>query len=144
MRSILQTGSLSMAKFKIFLKNTLLLTFTSLIMRTVGVYYNLYLTDRLGADGMGLFTLTGSVYGLAVTLATSAVTLASTRLVSEAMGESVDGKERESGRILAAMKVCIKHKDIISCSELFESSTVSITSCTFNYICHNYTSYGFV
>ncbi|MBQ7354988.1 MAG: oligosaccharide flippase family protein, partial [Clostridia bacterium] len=96
-----------MAKFKIFLKNTLLLTLTSLIMRTVGVYYNLYLTDRLGADGMGLFTLTGSVYGLAVTLATSAVTLASTRLVSEAMGESVDGKERESGRILAAMKVCI-------------------------------------
>jgi stage V sporulation protein B len=96
-----------MAKFKIFLKNTLLLTLTSLIMRTVGVYFNVYLTGRLGADGMGLFTLTGSVYGLAVTLATSAVTLASTRLVSEAMGESVDGKERESGRILAAMKVCI-------------------------------------
>ena len=96
-----------MAKFKIFLKNTLLLTLTSLIMRTVGVYFNVYLTGRLGADGMGLFTLTGSVYGLAVTLATSAVTLASTRLVSEAIGESTDGKERESGRILAAMKVCI-------------------------------------
>lgn len=100
-------GSVHMAKFKVFLKNTLLLTLTSLLMRTVGVYYNLYLTDRLGADGMGLFTLTGSVYGLAVTLATSAVTLASTRLVSEAMGESTDGKERESGRILAAMRACI-------------------------------------
>lgn len=96
-----------MAKFKLFLKNTLLLTLTSLLMRSVGVYFNVYLTDRLGSDGMGLFTLTGSVYGLAVTLATSAVTLAATRLVSEAMGESTDSSEKESGRILAAMKVCI-------------------------------------
>ncbi|MGM9648250.1 MAG: oligosaccharide flippase family protein [Eubacteriales bacterium] len=96
-----------MAKFKIFLQNVLLLTATSLLMRSVGVYFNVYLTDRLGADGMGLFTLTGSVYGLAMTLATSAVTLAATRLVSEAMGESTDGDHRESGRILAAMKACI-------------------------------------
>lgn len=96
-----------MAKYKVFLQNTLLLTLTALLMRTVGVYYTVYLTDRLGADGMGLFTLTGSVYGLAITLATSAVTLAATRLVSEAMGESADGPEAESGRILAAMKVCI-------------------------------------
>ncbi|MBQ8383493.1 MAG: oligosaccharide flippase family protein [Clostridia bacterium] len=96
-----------MAKFKIFLQNVLLLTATSLLMRSVGVYFNVYLTDRLGADGMGLFTLTGSVYGLAMTLATSAVTLAATRLVSEAMGQSTDGSEKESGRILAAMKACI-------------------------------------
>ncbi len=96
-----------MAKIKIFLKNTLLLTLTALLMRSVGVYFNVYLTDRLGSDGMGLFTLTGSVYGLAVTLATSAVTLAATRLVSEAMGESTDGQAQESGRILAAMKACI-------------------------------------
>ncbi|MBO5778986.1 MAG: polysaccharide biosynthesis C-terminal domain-containing protein [Clostridia bacterium] len=104
-----------MAKFRIFLKNTLLLTLTSLLMRTVAVYYNVYLTKRLGADGMGLFTLTGSVYGLAVTLATSAVTLASTRLVSEAMGESIQGKEQESGRILAAMKVCILYSLFFGC-----------------------------
>lgn len=96
-----------MAKIKIFLQNVLLLTATSLLMRSVGVYFNVYLTNRLGADGMGLFTLTGSVYSLAMTLATSAVTLAATRLVSEAMGESTDGSEQESGRILAAMKACI-------------------------------------
>lgn len=96
-----------MAKFKLFFKNVLLLTATSLLMRTVGVYFNLYLTRRLGADGMGLFTLTASVYGFALTLATSAVTLAATRLVSEAIGESTDSKATESGRILAAMRVSI-------------------------------------
>lgn len=96
-----------MAKFKIFLKNTLLLTLTSLIMRTSGVYFNLYLTDRLGTDGMGLFTLTGTVYSFAIILATSAVTLASTRLVSEAMGDADLCSAKESGRILSAMGVCI-------------------------------------
>ena len=100
-----------MAKFRLFLKNTLLLTLTSLLMRTAGVYFNLYLTDRLGADGMGLFTLTGTVYGLAIILATSAVTLASTRLVSEAMGvargDAHHDSAKESGQILAAMGQCI-------------------------------------
>ncbi len=96
-----------MARFKLFLKNVLLLTLTSLLMRTVGVYFNLYLTNRLGSEGMGLFTLTGSVYGFAITLATSAVTLAATRLVSEAMGEAAPGKE--SNTILAAMKAAIRY-----------------------------------
>ena len=100
-----------MAKFRLFLKNTLLLTLTSLLMRTAGVYFNLYLTDRLGADGMGLFTLTGTVYGFAIILATSAVTLASTRLVSEATGiaggDAHHDSAKESGLILAAMRQCI-------------------------------------
>lgn len=100
-----------MAKFRLFLKNTLLLTLTSLLMRTSGVYFNLYLTDRLGADGMGLFTLTGTVYGFAIILATSAVTLAATRLVSEAMGDATGNarsdEAKESGQILAAMRQCI-------------------------------------
>ncbi len=55
-------------------------------MRAVSVYFNVYLTGRLGAEGIGLFTLVSSVYGFAITFATSAVNLASTRLVSEALG----------------------------------------------------------
>lgn len=111
-----------MAKFRLFLKNTLLLTLTSLLMRTTGVYFNVYLTDRLGADGMGLFTLTGTVYGLAIILATSAVTLASTRLVSEAMGDAKCDPAKESGRILAAMRVSILYSlsfGLLACVLLF-------------------------
>ncbi len=95
-----------MARFRIFVQNVFLLTLTSLLMRTVGVWFNLYVTDRLGSDGMGLYTLIMSVFSLAVTVATSAVTLAATRLVSEAMGEAGG---RESPKILAAMKVCIRY-----------------------------------
>ncbi len=95
-----------MAKLKVFIRNVFLLTLTSLLMRTVSVSFNLYLTERLGSDGMGLFSLVMSVFNLAVTVATSAVTLAATRLVSEAMGESGG---RESPKVLAAMKVCIRY-----------------------------------
>lgn len=71
-----------------FLRSVFLLTGTAIIMRAVSVYFNVYLTERLGAEGIGLFTLVTSVYGFAITFATSAVNLASTRLVSEALGQN--------------------------------------------------------
>lgn len=69
-----------------FAINVLLLTAASALMRAIGVRFNVYLSARLGTDGLGLFTLTMSVYSLAVTLATSAVGFAATRLVSESIG----------------------------------------------------------
>lgn len=77
-----------MSKFRRFLSGVLILSATSFLMRAIGVRFNLYLTDKLGAEGLGLFTLTMSVYSLAVTFATSAVGLAATRLISEAIGGS--------------------------------------------------------
>ena len=68
-----------------FIYNGLVLTAAAIIMRTVSVSFNAYVTSRVGAEGIGLFTLTLSIYGFAVTLATSGVNLASTRLIAEAM-----------------------------------------------------------
>lgn len=44
-----------MKNTKRLLINTLTLSATSFIMRTVGVAFNVYLTGRLGAAGIGLF-----------------------------------------------------------------------------------------
>lgn len=101
-----------MARFRLFIKNVFLLTLTALLMRTIGVWFNLYVTEKLGSDGMGLYSLIMSVFGLAVTVATSAVTLAATRLVSEAMGET---EGRESPKVLTAMKVCIRYSLFFGC-----------------------------
>ncbi|MBQ9132334.1 MAG: hypothetical protein IJX62_07685, partial [Clostridia bacterium] len=51
--------------------NALLLTAASLLMRTVGVWFQVTLSNRVGAEAMGLFSLMGGVYGFALTLATS-------------------------------------------------------------------------
>lgn len=44
-----------MKNTKRLLINTLTLAATSFLMRTVGVAFNVYLTGRLGAAGIGLF-----------------------------------------------------------------------------------------
>ena len=84
-----------------FVRAVLLLAVTGLIMRGVSVYFNVYLTSKLGSEGMGLYTLICSVYNFAFTFATSAINLASTRLVSEALGK---GNHRG---VRSAMARCI-------------------------------------
>ncbi len=84
-----------------FVKNVLLLTATSLVMRSVSLSFNLYLKNKLGNDGVGLFSLIMSVFSFAVTFATSGISLLATRLVSEALGR---GKPAEAK---VAMRKCV-------------------------------------
>jgi stage V sporulation protein B len=91
---------------KRFLINGLILTATSLFMRIVGVSFNSFISRKIGADGMGLFTLIMSVYGFTVTVASSGVSLASTRLCAEA----IDYKHR-----CAALRRCLLYAGTCGC-----------------------------
>lgn len=84
-----------------FIRGGISLTAVALLMRTVGVSFNAYVSTTVGAAGMGLYGLMMTVYSFAVTFATSGVNLAATRLVSEAMGR---GDPAEAGR---AMRRCL-------------------------------------
>ena len=64
-----------MKNVKAFFMNTLLLTATALLMRTIGVAFNAYLSQKIGEAGIGLFQLIMSVYTLAVTFASSGIRL---------------------------------------------------------------------
>ena len=77
-----------MTSKKQFLKSGLMLACVALLMRSVSLAFNAYITDRVGAEGMGLLSLTMSVYGFAVTFATAGVALAVTRLVAAALGRA--------------------------------------------------------
>lgn len=68
-------------------RNALLLAAASLLMRTVGVSFQVYVSNRAGAEAMGLFSLLTGVYGFALTLATSGIHLGVTRLVVDAVGK---------------------------------------------------------
>ena len=69
---------------KTFICNSLLLTLSAVLMRAVGVGYNIYISNRVGAEVMGLYSLVTNVWGFALTLATSGINLAATRCVAEA------------------------------------------------------------
>jgi len=70
-----------------FLKDLLILSFSSLFMRGVGVVWSGYLSRRMGAGAMGLYSVVSNLYGFAVTLAVAGIGLAVTRLVSEREGD---------------------------------------------------------
>ena len=55
-----------MSHLRTYVKNALVLVGASLLMRGVSLAFNAYLSRKIGAEGMGLFTLTMSVYGFAV------------------------------------------------------------------------------
>lgn len=76
-----------MKRTKVMFYNLLLLTGVSLIMRLVSLVFNVYVTGKIGAGGIGLYSLIMSVGGFAITFATSGVNLASTRMVAEAQGK---------------------------------------------------------
>lgn len=68
---------------KKFLINGLVLTFTSLIMRSIAMIFNIYISNKIGAEAVGLFSLVMSIYLFFVTIATSGLNLACTYLVAE-------------------------------------------------------------
>ncbi len=89
--------------------NAFLLSLVALIMRGISVSFGVYVTGKVGAEGMGLLTLCGGVYGFLITLATSGINMAVVRLVSSALPEdnlrSIDKKG--STRVRKIMKNAI-------------------------------------
>lgn len=60
-----------MKKAKIILINGCILTISALFMRFISLGFNVYLSNELGAETIGIFTLVMSVYLFFVTIATS-------------------------------------------------------------------------
>ena len=78
-------------KTKKIVKDTLILTFVSLLMRGIGLMFSSFLSDAIKAEGLGLLELILSVCGFAVSLAGSGIKLTTIRLTvsAKARGMSV-------------------------------------------------------
>ena len=104
-----------MDRLKKFFVNGLLMTVVSIVIRYVSVNFNIYISNRIGAVSMGLFTLISSVYGFALTLATSGISLATTKLVSEALGSGAKSDKFDTDATVSSiMKKSILFSLVIS------------------------------
>ena len=88
---------------KQFLLNGIILTAVSVTMRLLTVFFNVYMTEKIGAAGVGLFSLVMSVYTFAVTFATSGIYLSATRLVSQQL---VRGSGKGVGMVFSGLFCC--------------------------------------
>lgn len=68
---------------RVFLLNGILLTVTSFVMRAITMSFNVYISNRIGTEAVGIYQLIMSVYLFAITIANSGINLATTRIVSE-------------------------------------------------------------
>ncbi|MDD4802758.1 MAG: oligosaccharide flippase family protein [Syntrophomonas sp.] len=75
-----------MKRVKIIFINLLVLTVASLVLRTVNISFLVYISNKLGQEGMGLFQLISAIYFLAIVFSTSGIKFATTRLVAEEIG----------------------------------------------------------
>ena len=73
---------------KRFIYNGLILTFTSLFIRIISMFFNVYITNIVGSETLGVFHIIMSVYLLGITFATSGVSLACTKIISEEIAQN--------------------------------------------------------
>ena len=90
-----------MKRLKRFITNALILGAVTILMRIIAVSFNAYVSGKVGAEGMGLYSLVASIYAFAVTLATSGISLAVMRLVSEELGKG------DHAGVICAMRKCV-------------------------------------
>lgn len=83
-----------------YLKNAAILTAAGLVLRAAGMGLRVVLAARLGSEGMGVYQLVFTMYGVSIALATGGVQVVSTRLAAEALARnSGDGARRLMARL---------------------------------------------
>ena len=86
-----------------FVKNTAVMTGCSLLLRLCGILFRIFISNRVGAEGMGLYQLVFSVYILGATFATGGLTTAVTRL---AAGRLAHRDRPGVGRLMRLAALC--------------------------------------
>lgn len=86
---------------RIFFRNAFCLTVSAFLMRLINILYRIYLTDKIGAEGMGLYQLIYSVFIFAITVSTAGISLSVTRIISTAISS---GKQNTIG---SCIRKCI-------------------------------------
>lgn len=80
-----------------FLKNAIILTGTSFLLRLLGMVLRIYMSNTIGAEGIGLYQLILSLYIMASTFATAGVSTAVIRIISD---EIISGSKLSINRAL--------------------------------------------
>lgn len=112
-------------KTKIFFMNGIILTITAFVMKSIGMIFNLHVSNKIGAEAVGIFSLVMSVYLFAITLATSGLSIACTCLVSEQFAQ----KNFLNG--LKAVKTCLLFSLFLGVGSSFLVLLFSNTIATF-------------
>lgn len=72
---------------KLFLKNGAIMAISALIMRSMSMMFRIYLTGKIGTEGIGIYQLILTVYAFFALICTSGLTITVTRLSGDWMAK---------------------------------------------------------
>ena len=99
-----------------FLLNALVMAGGTLAIRFLNIGYRVYLSSKIGAEGLGVYQLLLSVFLLAITVSTSGISLAVTRLTAESLSAGNPGRAKSAvRRCIAWALLCSLVATLILC-----------------------------
>lgn len=75
-------------KRKKLILNAFILTFATMMIGFVSTSFRVYLSNKIGSEGIGLYQLIMSIHVMTTTLAVSGIRVTTTRLIAEELGRS--------------------------------------------------------
>ncbi len=77
-----------MKVLKVFILNTIILLLSSVILQIINIFFSIYISNTIGEEAVGVFTLVMSVYMFGITLASAGINISATRVVSEELASN--------------------------------------------------------
>ena len=113
-----------MKRIKKFFINTIILVFSSVLLRLIAMFFNIYITNKIGEEALGVFQLIMSVYLFAITFA-------STKIIAEelAIGNKTSIKKITSKCIFISFVT-----GILASLLLFLGANIAVKYCLHNLI----------
>ena len=112
-------------KKRVFFLNAVILTVSSVVMRLCNIWFRVFITGKIGASGMGLYQLILSVFILGITVCTSGIGFAVTRLVAE--GRGTRGAVRRCLAVALALSV-VSMSVLFFCSDFISVKLIGSAS----------------
>lgn len=73
---------------KSFVSGAIILIIAGLVVRVLGFVYRIYLSNLIGAEGMGLFQLIAPIYSLIILTLTSGISIAVSKMVAQELAKN--------------------------------------------------------
>ena len=136
-------------KKKLFLKGTLILTFTGILNRFIGFFYRIFLSGKIGAEGMGIYQLIFPVAAICHSLTIGGIRISISKLTAEKYADKDETGARNVlfGGLLISVSLSIlvgtlliSFADVIAlklyqeprCTLLFQMIALSLPFCAVN------------
>lgn len=106
---------------KKLIQGTVILTAAGLFCRLLGFFYRIFLSQTIGAEGMGIYQLIFPIYNLCFALAVAGVQTALSRMISAKLAKKESSQAREI--FLAGLFLCTFVSIILTiCLKVFSES----------------------